>query len=126
LEISVTEITSFHSIKKQAMKPIQFFIISLFISMLFAPLSFSQEAEQELETATWDLRCYPNPTSDLLVIQSSIPIKEVTVIDLNGDVVKVSALPNWCFSLHELPSGWLFFFIENENGTIERKNVFKQ
>jgi hypothetical protein len=48
------------------------------------------------------------------------------VIDLNGEVVKVAALPNWCYSLHELPSGWLFFFIENEEGTIERKNVFKQ
>ncbi len=108
------------------MKPKTILACAFVAFFSFSNFSFSQEAESELEASSWDLRCYPNPTSDLMVIQSSIPIKEVTVIDLNGEVVKVAALPNWCYSLHELPSGWLFFFIENEEGTIERKNVFKQ
>lgn len=73
----------------------------------------------------WDLKVYPNPTSDLLIISSSVDIKDVTLIDLNGQVLKNPALPNWCFSLHDLPEGWIFVYIESTDGRIEKKNVYK-
>lgn len=74
----------------------------------------------------WDLRCYPNPTSDLLIIRSSKEIKSVDFFDLNGRTIQVTAMPNNCYSLSELPSGWIFVLIESTDGFIEKKNVYKQ
>lgn len=88
--------------------------------------SFGQDAEPEIIDTTWQIRCYPNPTSDLLIIESSKEIKDVTLIDLNGQVIKAPAMPNWCYSLHELPAGWLFVYIESTDGKIEKKNIYKQ
>lgn len=73
----------------------------------------------------WDLKVYPNPTSDLLMVTSSLEIKDITLIDLNGQVLKTHAMPNWCFSLHDLPQGWIFVYIESVDGRIEKKNVYK-
>lgn len=96
--------------------------------LLFLPvLSFSQEADPDLnnELPRWELKCYPNPTSDLLVVSSSVEIKDITLIDLNGQVIKAPAMPNWCFSLHDLPNGWLFVYVESTDGRVEKKNIFK-
>lgn len=79
----------------------------------------------ESNLPNWDLKVYPNPTSDLLIVSSSVEIKDITLIDLNGQVIKNPALPNWCFSLHDLPEGWIFVYIESTDGRIEKKNVYK-
>jgi hypothetical protein len=100
------------------------FLISIFSFALGH--SFAQEAEPSINEPTWEIRCYPNPTSDLLVIESSKDIKEVTLIDLNGQLIKAPAMSNWCYSLHDLPTGWIFVYIENSDGQIEKKNVYKQ
>ena len=94
---------------------------------MLSSFGFGQSTEAENSTTTpWDIRCYPNPTSDLLMIKSSIEIKEVTLFDLNGSVIKAPALPNWSYSLHDIPAGWVFVYIESIDGRIEKKNVFKQ
>lgn len=89
--------------------------------------SFSQELESASggDTTAWNLRCYPNPTSDLLIVSSSVEIKDITLIDLNGQVIKAPKMPNWCFSLHDLPQGWLFVYVESMDGRVEKRNVFK-
>jgi hypothetical protein len=86
----------------------------------------AQESDPSINDQTWDIRCYPNPTSDLLIITSSLEIRDVSIIDLNGAVVKANPMPNWCFSLHDLPAGWLFVYIETTDGRIEKKNIYKQ
>jgi Secretion system C-terminal sorting domain len=78
------------------------------------------------ETNEWDLRCYPNPTSDLLIVRSSKEIKSVDFFDLNGREIKPTELPNNCFLLSDLPSGWIFLLIESTDGYVEKKNVYKQ
>lgn len=83
------------------------------------------EPPEESQLPSWDLKVYPNPTSDLLMVTSSIDIKDITLIDLNGQVLKNHAMPNWCFSLHDLPQGWIFVYIESVDGRIEKKNVYK-
>lgn len=88
-------------------------------------LAQSADPPEENNLPSWDLRVYPNPTSDLLMISSSLEIKDVTLIDLNGQVLKNHALPNWCYSLHDLPAGWIFVYIESTDGRIEKKNVYK-
>ena len=99
-------------------------LISTFFCLSFA--SIGQDANGNFETdSTWEIRCYPNPTSDLLVVESSKDIKSITLLDLSGQVVNAAAMPNWCFSLHDLPAGWIFVYIENTSGEIEKKNVYK-
>lgn len=80
---------------------------------------------EESQLQEWELKVYPNPTSDLLMISSSLEIKDVTLIDLNGQVLKNHAMPNWCYSLHDLPAGWIFVYIESVDGRVEKKNVYK-
>lgn len=101
------------------------FLISL--SMLIASTCYIKAQDTIVATfePAWILKCYPNPTSDLLIISSNTEIKEVTLIDLNGQVIKAPALPNWCYSLHDLPNGWIFVYVENKNGEIEKRNVYK-
>ncbi|AEA44182.1 T9SS type A sorting domain-containing protein [Fluviicola taffensis] len=94
----------------------------LISSSLFAQIS---DPTEENQLPNWELKVYPNPTSDLLVISSSIEIKDVTLMDLNGQVIKKNALPNWCYSLQELPTGWIFVYIESTDGRVEKKNVYK-
>jgi hypothetical protein len=78
------------------------------------------------ESNTWDLRCFPNPTSDLVIIKSSKDIKTVDFFDLNGRELKPAALPNHCYSLSDLPTGWIFILVESTDGFVEKKNVYKQ
>ncbi len=80
---------------------------------------------QEDSLSTFSVKCFPNPTSDLLVIEASEPIKEIMILDLQGQVVKACQLPNGCFTLHDLPEGWLFFFIEGSSGQVEKRQVYK-
>lgn len=89
---------------------------------------------QETETAPygqpagddWDLRCFPNPTSDMLVIKSSKEVKEVEFYDINGKELKPSSMPNDCYSLSDLPAGWIFMLVQSEDGFYQRKSVYKQ
>lgn len=97
----------------------------IFAGMLFfANYSVGQSIDS-LETTVWELSCYPNPTSDLLVVKSNREIREIQIIDLTGSVVKANAMPNWCFSLNDLPSGWFFVFVIDEAGNIEKRNIYK-
>lgn len=96
------------------------------VGMLFlAGTTFGQTIEDENSNPEWVVKCYPNPTSDLLFISSTEEIKEVTLIDLNGSVIKAPPMPNWCYSLHDLPQGWIFVFIEGVDGKVIKKNIFK-
>lgn len=97
----------------------------LFAGILFvANFGFAQETDS-LETTKWELQCYPNPTSDLLVVKSNREIREIQIIDLTGTVVKAHAMPNWCFSLNDLPAGWFFVYVVDESGNIEKRNIYK-
>lgn len=88
-------------------------------------LAQSTDPSEESTLPNWELKVYPNPTSDLLMISSSLEIKDVTLIDLNGQVLKNHAMPNWCYSLHDLPAGWIFVYIESTDGRVEKKNIYK-
>jgi Secretion system C-terminal sorting domain len=99
-------------------------VLILVVFVLSLQLSAQEEVSSEL-TKEWKVSCYPNPTSDLLIIESSDEIKSVTLINLNGEVIKPLSMPNWCYSLSEIPAGWVFVYIENQAGEIMKKNVFK-
>lgn len=96
----------------------------LFFSLFF--LVFKGMAQEVITNGNFDVRCYPNPTSDLLIVQTTVVIKTIQLIDLNGQVVKVHSLPNNCFSLADLPNGCFFVYIESEDGRLVKKTVIKQ
>lgn len=100
----------------------------LFGMLVVSINGFTQEmAEQSIEEpATWDLRCFPNPTSDLLMIKSSKEIASVDFFDINGREIKMLSLPNFCYSLSDLPEGWVFLIVTSVDGAVEKKNVYKQ
>lgn len=78
------------------------------------------------EANEWDLRCFPSPTNDLLMVRSSKEIKNIDFFDINGRELKPTEYPNHCFSLDGIPSGWIFLLVESTDGFVEKKNVFKQ
>ncbi len=94
------------------------------LSLLISGLSYSQDIDS-LNQEAWEITCYPNPTSDLLVVKSNREIKDIQIIDLTGSVVKAAPMPNWCYSLHDLPSGWLFVYVIATDGNIEKRNIYK-
>ncbi len=97
----------------------------IFAGMLFcANYSLGQDIDS-LQANIWELSCYPNPTSDLLVVKSNREIREIQIIDLTGTVVKANAMPNWCFSLNDLPSGWFFVYVVDDAGNVEKRNIYK-
>ena len=73
----------------------------------------------------WDLRCFPSPTSDMLIIKSSKEVKSVDFYDINGKEIKPSSLPNDCYSLSDIPSGWVFMLVQSTDGFYQRKSVYK-
>lgn len=97
-------------------------------------IGFQATAQEMTESAfgveatgnDWDLRCFPNPTSDLLMVKSSKPIRHIEFYDINGKELKLPSLPNNCFSLNEVPAGWVFLLIESEDGFYDRKSIYKQ
>lgn len=94
------------------------------LSLLCTSLSYSQDIDS-LNREAWEITCYPNPTSDLLVVKSNREIQDIQIIDLTGSVVKANPMPNWCYSLHDLPSGWLFVYVIGTDGNIEKRNIYK-
>ncbi len=94
------------------------------LSLLCANLSFAQDIDSLTQEA-WEITCYPNPTSDLLMVKSNREIQDIQIFDLNGSLVKAPPMPNWCFSLHDLPSGWLFVYVVGRDGNIEKRNIYK-
>ncbi len=98
----------------------------LFILVLAcSTFAFGQEFAHDSISKPWDIRCFPNPTSDLLIITSSEELDQILLFDINGSAIKAGVLPNNCFSLHEIPSGWVFIYLEARDGRIEKKTVWK-
>lgn len=74
---------------------------------------------------SWDLRAFPNPTSDVLFVKSSKEIKTIEFYDIEGKQVKLTEMPNNSFSLADVQSGWLFMLVQSEDGFYQRKSVYK-
>ena len=104
----------------------------VFIGMLLIGCrGFAQEMTEsafgiEEKGEDWDLRCFPNPTSDLLMVKSSKEIKHIEFYDINGKELRLPAMPNNCYSLNDVPVGWVFLLIESTDGFYDRKSVYKQ
>ena len=72
---------------------------------------------------------FPNPANDKLVIQAKFPIDQITILDINGKLLKSSVLSNSkkeCeLNVSELSQGIYFLKIQTNSGTQTQK-IIKQ
>jgi len=70
------------------------------------------------------LRVYPNPTQDILQVESKIQVRRITLYDYTGR--KIFAQQSEEINLRPLPAGMYLLFIELENGKATVIKVTKQ
>lgn len=108
------------------MKRIIFICLLVCTTPIFAQEEATEPTLGKTDTLNeWDLRAFPSPTSDLLIVKSSKEIKSIEFFDINGKEIKPVEMPNNCYSLSSLPTGWVFLLVESSDGYIEKKNVYK-
>ena len=66
---------------------------------------------------------YPNPTSDVVNIQSEVEMKSVKIFNHTGQVIKVLQLnsKNYQFNVSDLDAGLYLFVIETSKGAISKR-----
>jgi hypothetical protein len=89
---------------------------------------FSEVYEACLGVVDFDqslVKVYPNPTSGILNIDSTIPVKQLQLISMPGKIIrKYSAL--YQLDISDLPSGVYVLKVQLENGKTEVKKLIKK
>jgi len=104
-------------------------IASTFMMTHLMPfLNITFDIPTEINTIETSTTIFPNPTSDIINIQSDDIIKEVDLISINGEVVKniVADSDNIAFNVSTLSPGWYILHINTENAIITRKIEIKR
>ena len=71
-----------------------------------------------------EIKLYPNPFTDYIIIDSPVDITSWTLFDLNGKILKHS-VATLQIQVSNLPAGIYFLKIDSANGIITRK-IIKQ
>ena len=71
------------------------------------------------------VKVYPNPTSGVLNIDSSIPVKYVQLLSLTGKIVR-KYKANTQLDISDLPHGFYVLKVQLENGKTEVKKLIKK
>lgn len=77
-----------------------------------------------LTTAPLSIQIIPNPATDRITIQSSLPISHIALHDLNGTMVMQSKEPN--FNISTLATGIYFAKVSAKDGNVSTIKLFKQ
>lgn len=67
---------------------------------------------------------YPNPTADVINIQSETTLEEIEIITINGQVlqqIKQPILNNNTYTISNLPKGFYFIKLANANQSVTKK-----
>jgi hypothetical protein len=82
----------------------------------------------EINTIETSTAIFPNPTSDVINIQSEDIIKEVNLIGVNGEIAKniIANSDNITFNISNLSSGMYVLHINTDNAMITRKIEIKR
>jgi Secretion system C-terminal sorting domain len=82
----------------------------------------------EIYTIETSTAIFPNPTSDVINIQSEDIIKEVILIGVNGEIAKniIANSDNITFNVSNLSSGMYVLHINTDNAMITRKIEIKR
>lgn len=72
-----------------------------------------------------EISIYPNPTENVLHINSSLAIKHISIIDLSGKEILTIQNPTKSIHVNQLESGTYMIEVSIENGTISRQKFTK-
>ncbi len=91
-------------------------------------LSFIYNSTAGLEEQNAEVRLYPNPVNNQLVIQSSEPVQQVLLKDLNGNVLLETSgnTGNYQLETDFLSSGVYFCELSFANGSSKRIKFIRQ
>ncbi|MEY2630155.1 MAG: hypothetical protein RLZZ469_1052 [Bacteroidota bacterium] len=67
---------------------------------------------------------YPNPTNDIINIQSEVTLEEIEIITINGQVlqqIKQPILNDNTYTISNLPKGFYFIKLANANQSVTKK-----
>ncbi len=104
-------------------------IASMFMMMDMMPfLNINYDLPTEVNTIETSTVIFPNPTSDVVSIQSEDIIKEVNLIAISGETVKSiqANSDNLTFNVSNLNSGIYILHINTDNAMITRKIEIKR
>jgi len=85
--------------------------------------TFKAENLQTIENQNFNLKLYPNPTSDFLNIKSDQKISKIEIYDTTGKLVQTSKMNNEKVSVSKLPKGNYLIKIQTENGVVNSKFI---
>ena len=81
----------------------------------------------EFELANNTITLYPNPTTQILHLESKQPIKQITIYDIFGRLIKELAVigtkTKTTISTQEFSSGTYFVKIKSETGDVVKKII---
>ena len=69
-----------------------------------------------------EIKLYPNPSADFVIIDSSVGIASWTLFDLNGKLLKQS-VSELQIRVSDLPAGVYFLKIDTGNGVVTKKII---
>jgi hypothetical protein len=101
----------------------------MFMMMDMMPfLNINYDLPTEVNTIETSTVIFPNPTSDVVSIQSEDIIKEVNLIAISGETVKSiqANSDNLTFNVSNLNSGIYILHINTDNAMITRKIEIKR
>jgi hypothetical protein len=104
-------------------------IASTFMMMDLMPfLNINFDTPTDISTIETTTTVFPNPTSDVINIQSEDIIKEVNLIGINGEMVKniVTNTDNLTFNVSSFTPGLYILHINTDNAMITRKIEIKR
>lgn len=85
--------------------------------------TFKAENLQTNENQNFNLKLYPNPTSDFLNIKSDLKISKIEIYDMGGKLFQTSKMNNEKVSVSKLPKGNYLINIQTENGVVNSKFI---
>lgn len=74
---------------------------------------------------SFSVNIYPNPVQNSIYIYCSLPINEISIIDINGKAVLKQQLSSNQIDLSTLKSGIYFIKIQSNNGQVVMKKLIK-
>jgi len=78
----------------------------------------------DVGTTPWKITIFPNPTSDIINIQSKINITQIDVYNQLGQLIKTNTNQNW-IDISSVDQGIYFINVTNENGNNGTLKVVK-
>lgn len=96
-----------------------------YLTRYYSPDYVSVGVNTEKNSTKEDIKIFPNPTKDIIQIETKIPIKQYKITDLKGRVIQVGELNNNSINIQNLEkSFYLLHLFDQEQNHITSKKFY--